>query len=282
MQNRLVYIKIRIADSWKEELVLSAVSRIENKIKQNWFLFSELVKRDFKEKYKRTALGMVWSLLSPLLNLFVMSMVFSHFFRRKMVHYTIYLFSGNIIMSYFVESTKGGMSALMNNSKIFSKINVSKYLFVLSKSVSSLINFMLTMIVYFIFIKLDHLHYTWKYFMLPYPVICLTVFCIGVSLCLSALYVFFRDTQYLYDVFLTLLRYLSAIFYSIETFSPKAQRMFLFNPVYVFIKYFRLIVIEDKVPSLAYHGLCFFYAAFFMSLGLWIYKRYNHQFIYYI
>lgn len=255
---------------------------IENRVKQNWFLFSELVKRDFKKKYKRTALGMVWSLLNPLLNLLVMSLVFSHFFRRNMAHYTIYLFSGNIVMSYFVDATKGGMSALMNNSKIFSKINVSKYLFVLSRSVSSTINFLLTLIVYFLFIALDHLAFTWKFFLLVYPIICLTVFCIGVSLVLSAMYVFFRDTQYLYDVFLTLLRYLSAIFYSIDTFSPKIQRVFLLNPVYVYIKYFRQIVIESNIPSLAYHGLCFFYAFFFMSLGLFIYRKYNHQFIYYI
>lgn len=258
------------------------IKGIENRVKQNWFLFSELVKRDFKKKYKRTALGMVWSLLNPLLNLLVMSLVFSHFFRRNMAHYTIYLFSGNIVMSYFVDATRGGMSALMNNSKIFSKINVSKYLFVLSRSVSSTINFLLTLIVYFLFIALDHLAFTWKFLMLVYPIICLSVFCIGVSLILSAMFVFFRDTQYLYDVFLTLLRYLSAIFYSIDTFSPKIQRLFLLNPVYVYIKYFRLIVIESIIPSLAYHGLCLIYAVFFMGLGLFIYRKYNHQFIYYI
>lgn len=225
---------------------------------------------------------MVWSLLNPLLNLMVMSLVFSHFFKRNMAHYTIYLFSGNIIMSYFVDSTKGGMSALLGNSKIFSKINVSKYLFVLSRSVSSMLNFLLTLTVYFLFIALDHLPFTWKFIMLVYPIICLSVFCVGVSLVLSAMYIFFRDTQYLYDVFLTLLRYLSAIFYSVDTFSPTVQRLFLLNPVYVYIKYFRQIVIESKIPSPAYHGLCLFYAAFFMTAGLFMYKKYNHQFIYYI
>lgn len=99
---------------------------------------------------------------------------------------------------------------------------------------------------------------------------------------LSALYVFFRDMTYLYQVFLTLLTYCSAIFYNIDGWSPSKQRLFLLNPVYVIIKYFRLIVIEAKIPSLAFHGLCAFYALFFFALGSLIYKRYNHQFMYYL
>ena len=112
-----------------------------SKFKKHQFLFEELVKRDFKQKYKRTVLGMGWSLLSPLLQLLVMSIVFKQFFGRSMEHYTIYLFCGNLVYSYFKESTSGGMNSLMANRGIFSKVNVPKYMFLLSKNVSSLINF---------------------------------------------------------------------------------------------------------------------------------------------
>ena len=87
------------------------------KLKKHQFLFEELVKRDFKKKYKRTVLGMAWSVLSPLLTLLVMSLVFTQFFGRNMAHYTTYLFCGNLIFSYFNEATSQGMSSLMGNAE---------------------------------------------------------------------------------------------------------------------------------------------------------------------
>lgn len=252
------------------------------KIKENQFLFEELVKRDFKKKYKRTALGMVWSMLSPLMNLLVMALVFTRIFGRSTPHYVIYLFSGNIIMSFYRESTRGGMSSLMSNANIFTKINVPKYLFLFSKNVSALINFGLTIIVYLLFVAVDGIPFTFKFFMLIVPVVCLAVMNIGIGMILSAMFVFFRDTEYLYDIFLTLLTYVSAIFYNVSIFPPNIQRLFLLNPVYVYIKYFRTIVIDGNIPSLAYHGLCFFYALLFFGIGSWFYKHFNKRFLYYV
>lgn len=105
------------------------------------FLFEELVKRDFKKKYKRTVLGMLWSVLSPLLMLLVMRLVFTHFFGRHIEHYTTFLFCGNLVYTYFNESTSQGMMSLMGNASIFTKVNVPKYLFLFSKNVQTLINF---------------------------------------------------------------------------------------------------------------------------------------------
>ena len=90
------------------------------------FLFEELVKRDFKTKYKRTVLGMAWSVLSPLLLLFVMRLVFTQFFGRNMEHYTTYLFCGTLSFSYFSESTNQGMTSLVGNAGIFTKVYVPK------------------------------------------------------------------------------------------------------------------------------------------------------------
>ena len=99
------------------------------------FLFEELVKRDFKKKYKRTILGMAWSVLAPLLALLVMKLVFTNFFGRNTPHYTIYLFCGNLIFSYFNESTSQGMFSLVSNAGIFTKVNIPKYFFLFSKNV---------------------------------------------------------------------------------------------------------------------------------------------------
>jgi len=264
------------------DYVQKDTKRMVRTFRRYFFLFEELVKRDFKQKYKRTVLGMFWSVLSPLLSLFVMKLVFSNFFGRNTPHYTTYLFAGNIVMSYYREATNNGMSSLYGNRNILTKINVPKYLFLFSKNVSALINFLLTIGVFFIFCIIDHIHFGFHMVAMIYPIICTTLLSIGVGMVLSALYIFFRDTQYLYSIFLMLLQYLSAIFYRVDTFSPKVQKMFLLNPVYVMIKYIRLVVIEEKIPSLKFHGLCAFYALVFLIIGFVIYKRENHKFIYYI
>lgn len=253
------------------------------KMKQYRFLFEELVKRDFKKKYKRTVLGMLWSVLSPLLQLLVMALVFSQFFGRSTPHYIIYIFSGNVIFSYFNEASNGGMQALMGNASIFTKVNIPKYMFLLSKNVSSLINFMLTLIVYFLFVVADSgLSFTWKYIMLLFPIVCLVLFNLGVGLILSALFVFFRDIQYLWSVFTQLLMYLSAIFYTIDSYDAMIRNLFLLNPIYLFIRYFRKIIIEATIPSIWFHLLMLADVMIVLSIGCWMYKKYNTRFLYYI
>ena len=246
------------------------------------FLFEELVKRDFKKKYKRTVLGMAWSVLSPLLMLLVMRLVFTQFFGRSTPHYTTYLFCGNLVFSCFNESTTQGMQSLMSNASIFTKVNVPKYLFLLSKNVQTLINFGLTLCVFFIFCVIDHITFTWRLVCLLYPICCLVLFNIGVGMILSALFVFFRDIQYLWTIFVQLLMYLSAIFYTIDRYPPLVQNLFLLNPVYLFIRYFRKIVIELTVPTFWFHLLMLADTLIVLGLGCLIYKKYNHRFLYYV
>ena len=252
------------------------------KLKTHQFLFEELVKRDFKKKYKRTVLGMAWSVLSPLLTLLVMRLVFTQFFGRNTPHYTTYLFCGNLVYSYFSEASNQGMSSLMENAAIFTKVNVPKYMFLLSKNVQCLINFGLTLCVFFVFCILDHITFTWRFVFLLYPICCELLFCIGVGMILSALYVFFRDMQYLWRVCIQLIMYMSAIFYTLDKYPAHVQRLFLVNPVYVIIKYFRLIVIDATVPSMAFHLLMAAEALIALGIGSWMYKKYNHRFLYYV
>lgn len=252
------------------------------KLKKHQFLFEELVKRDFKKKYKRTILGMGWSILSPLLQLLVMRIVFTQFFGRNMEHYTTYLFCGNLIFSYFSESTGQGMTSLMGNAAIFTKVNVPKYLFLFSKNVQALINFGLVLVVFFIFCFIDDITFTWKFILLLIPIISLLLFNIGVGLILSALFVFFRDVQYLWSIFTQLLMYLSAIFYSIDSYSPMMRNLFLLNPIYLHIRYFRKIVMDSTIPSVWFHLLLLADVAIVLGIGCWMYKKYNTKFLYYV
>lgn len=258
------------------------IRSIIEKLKKHQFLFEELVKRDFKSKYKRTTLGIAWSMLAPLLQLVVMALVFTKFFGRNTPHYIIYLFSGNLLFTYFSEATNQGMVALEHNAHIFSKVNVPKYIFLLSKNVASLINFGLTMVIYFIFVIVDGIGLHWRFLTLIYPVLCLVTFNVGIGLVLSALHVFFKDISYLYSILTTLLLYMSAVFYTLDVFSPTVQNLFYLNPVYNYIHYFRSVVIDGVIPNLWQHGLCLFYAVAALGAGMGMYHKYNYKFLYYI
>lgn len=252
------------------------------KMKKNRFLFEELVKRDFKKKYKRTVLGMLWSLLAPLLNVLILMFVFVNIFGRTQEHFIIYIFCGTLVMSFYTEATQGCMRALMANASIFTKINVPKYLFLLSKTFQAFINFALTLVIFIIFCIGDKIHFGIHMLSLIYPILCLLVFCFGVGMVLSALFVFFRDVEYLYGIFLTLLNYFSAIFYPVTIMSEHLRFIFYLNPIYVYIFYFRCVVIDGYIPSLAIHLLAAGYAAVLLLIGYLFYVKCNHEFLYYV
>lgn len=252
------------------------------KLKQHQFLFTELVKRDFTKKYKRTILGMAWSILSPLMNLLIMWLVFSNFFGNNVDHYVVYLFAGQLVFSYFTDATNLGMNSLVGNAGIFTKINVPKYLFLFSQNVSSLINFGLTLLIFFTFVAIDGIPFTWLFLLLIYPTVCLVVFNLGVGLVLSALFVFFRDMQYLWGILTQLIMWMSAIFYTLDSYSPMMQNLFLLNPIYLYIRYFRKIVIDGVIPTPQFHLLAVAYALIAFGAGAWMYKKYNHEFLYYV
>ena len=253
-----------------------------DKLKKHKFLFEELVKRDFTKKYKRTVIGMGWSILSPLSTLLIMRLVFTNFFGIDIQYYTTFLFSGNIVFSFFTESTTSGMTVLADNASIFTKVNVPKYLFLFSKTISSLINFALILIVYFLFVYFDGISITPMFVFLLYPIICLVIFNLGLGLILSALYMFFKDMTYLWNIFTFGMSYLSGIFYNIDTFSKTAQMAFYLNPLYVYISCFRVIVIEQKFLTLELSFLAIFYALLSFFIGAFMYKKYNHRFLFYV
>lgn len=251
-------------------------------INNHSFVFAELVKRDFTKKYKRTILGMLWSILSPLIMLSILAIIFGNFFGRDIPHFVIYLFTGQIIFNYFVESTNEGMRALLDNASIFTKINVPKYLFLFSKNVSALINFGIILCIYFLSILISGLNFSWKFVMLVYPIACLILINLGIGFVLSAVFIFFRDTEYIYRLFTQIIMYGSAIFYDIKNLPEYLRFLFYCNPIFVCIDYFRSIVIFGKIPSLSLHLLLAFYALGIFFLGCWIYKKFNFRFLYYV
>ena len=247
------------------------------------FVFAELVKRDFKKRYKGSVLGVLWSMLAPLFQLMVMSFVFKRVFGSSVDHYTIYLFAGQLVFNYFKEATNNGMSSIISNAGIITKVTVPKYLFLISRVMAASINFFLTLIIFFVFIAFDKIAFTWKFLLLIYPIVCLFLLIIGTGLILSALFVFFKDIQYLYEIFTLALMYFSAIFYDVSIFDgSRVAQLIYINPIFVYINYIREIVMYGNIPSLTYHLYCLAYALLIVRFGAWMYKKYNYMFLYYI
>ena len=131
------------------------------------------------------------------------------------------------MFTFFTNATTNGMFSMYSNGGILSKVKVPKSLFVLSSNSAATFNFFLTLIVYFIFMIICHVNFGPHLLLMIYPILCLIIFNIGMSYILSALFVFFRDMQYLYQIFTMLLMYMSAIFYEVKHFPEELRFVFL-------------------------------------------------------
>ena len=168
--------------------------------KKYGFLLRELIVRDFKVKYKRSVLGMLWSLLYPVLMMCVMAVVFRNVFRFAVpgVSYLSYLMTGLTLFNYFSEASNLAMSSVVANFSLLGKVYMPKYIFPLSKCLFVGINFLLTLLPLYAVILLTGTGLCWQHLLLPYARLCLLGFTLGMGLLLAAAAVFLRDLFYIY------------------------------------------------------------------------------------
>lgn len=216
---------------------------------QYFFAIRELTMREIRRKYARSYLGILWSVLSPLLNMIVMSLIFSTMFKRSIENYPIYYLTGNIFWSLFSTTTNTSMSALMDNRNLLMKAKLPKQTFILSRAYTALVNFGYTMTAYVLMLIVFRIRIKPTMLLFPVVVIFALLFAVGIGYILSILYVFFADIKYLYSVLLTLWMYLSAIFYPVESLSGIMQKVIGTNPVYVQIAIARDCVMYGNLPE---------------------------------
>lgn len=252
--------------------------------KKYYFLLSQLVSRDFKVKYKRSVLGIIWSLLYPVLNMAVLALVFSKMFKFSTpgVNYLVYVLSGLVMFSYFSEASNLAMSSVVANFSLINKIYIPKYIFPLSKCLFVGINFLLTLIPLYIVIFATGTGINIYHLVLPYAFICLFIFTLGFGLILSTISVFLRDMFYIYGIIITLWTYLTPIMYDISIISENIQKFFKLNPMYHYINFIREIILYHKMPSISSFLICGGFSLTFLIIGLIIFKKNQDKFIYYI
>lgn len=270
---------------------MTAIKNIMANFKKYKFLMGQLILRDFKIKYKRSVLGVVWSLLYPILMMAVMALVFSNMFRFQVegTSYLVYLLTGIIMFQYFSEASNLAMTSVVFNFPLINKIYIPKYIFPLAKCLFVGINFVLSLIPWFLIIILTQFglgnypaSINLYYLILPLIFLCLLLFTVGMGFFLSCVSVFLRDVFYIYGIVLTIWQYFTPIFYSIEIIPAKLQFLFEFNPLYQYLTATRSIVLYGQCPSALNLILCVAYALIAMLVGCIVFKKNQDKFIYYI
>ncbi len=244
------------------------------------FLLLQLVSRDFKIKYRGSILGVLWSALNPLLNMIVLSIVFSQVF-RAVDNYKMYLLAGITIFNYFSEATNIATSSVISNFGLITKVYFPKFILPLSKTLSSAINLLITMAVFLILGMFMDVQPWIGYLIIPYVLICVLLFTAGMSFVVAASQVFFRDTQHLYGVLLTIWMYATPILYPIDVIPQELQTIFMANPLYIFIDFLRQITLYGTYPEPISYLWCALWGIGMFVVGGIIFVKTQNQFIYY-
>jgi len=242
-----------------------------------------LIKRDFVTRYRRSVLGVLWSVLNPLLTMLVLTMVFEQIFRFDVGgFFPVYLLSGQIIFNYFSESTNQAMGSIIGSGATLKKVYVPKYIFPLSRILSSVVNLGFSFVAFLFVIIVTGAPIHWTLILVPIPFLYLVIFCLGVGMLLSALTVFFRDITYLYGVILTTLSFLTPIFYPANLLPARVFHLIHLNPMFHYVTYFRELTRYGTIPGLWENIIClgFAFAAFF--LGLYVKMSQQDKYLLYI
>ena len=242
-------------------------------------LLSELVARDIKIKYRRSVLGVLWTILNPLFMMIVLSVVFSNLFRFDIENFPVYLLSGQVIFNFFNDTTTTSMGAIIGNGSLIKKIYVPKYLFVLSRVLSSFINLMASITALILVMLGMRVEMYWTVILVPIPLFFLVAFSLGVGLFLSAITVKFRDVMHLYSVFTTALMYLTPVIYPMSILPDWLLSIVKANPITNILIMFRDVMMNGRVPSLEGIVIAVVEVAVALGIGLYVFYKNQDQFI---
>lgn len=248
-------------------------------IKYNQVL-KQLVHQQITMRYRRTIFGFFWTLLNPLLNMAIISVVFSLVMRFQIHEYAIFLFSAMIPWAIFSASLSQSATALLANEHLFKKVYLPKQLFVLSTVVSTIIDSVLSTACLFVIAFVIGAKLTTALLFLPVAFILLGIFTLGLSLFLSIITVYYRDVQYLVGVILQALYFATPIIYPIESIPEQYHSVFTWNPMYYFVKLFRDPIYNGVFPDQDSLLICSISAVVVLVLGILFFTKNDKKVIF--
>lgn len=257
--------------------------------KSTVFILKQLVTRDFKLKYRRSVLGVVWSVLNPLLMMAVLTLVFSNMFRFNIENYPVYLILGMTMFSLMSDATNAGMLSIIDSAPLLKKVRIEKMVFPLEKVFFSFVNFLFSFIAVLGVMLFFRIQPTPCMLALPLLLVYVFLFCAGISLLLSALTVFFRDVIHLWGVVITAWNYLTPVFWPetyIDQLSGGMQQLLMtvehLNPMYYYLSYMRQIMMYGTMPDVQFNLMCLLFAVVTFAVGLLVFRKTQRKFILYI
>lgn len=247
------------------------------------YLLSQLVIKDIKLKYRKSYLGIVWTLIEPLLTMIVLTMVFSAFLGRNGVAnglpFPVYILAGRLLYSFFAGATKGAMKSIRSNAAMIKKVYVPKYMYPVASILSNFLIFLISLIVLFAVAAVLKVKLSWWMLAAIVPMLLLLLMSVGVGLILATLAVFFRDLEYLWGVALMLVMYTCAIFYEPQRLYDAGYGWLLdINPLYGIIRNFRDCIsgVGFHAPSMIY---CFAFGVVTLIIGTIMFYKKQDNFI---
>lgn len=243
------------------------------------FLMKQLIGRDFKTKYKRSFLGVLWSFLNPLLTMTVQYIIFSTLFKSDIPNFPLYLLTGIVCFNFFNEACGMSLMSIVGNASLITKVYVPKYIYTLSRVLSSAVNLLLAMIPLCAVMLLTGARIRPALLLLPFGLICLLALGLGVGMFLATAMVFFRDTQFLWGVVSMLWMYATPIFYPESIIGERFMILFKCNPLYHIIRFIRIILMDGISPEPKAYLLCMIASFVPLVIGAVVFKKNQDKFI---
>jgi len=245
-------------------------------------LLRNLVSRDIKKRYKRSALGFLWVMLDPLLMMLIFYIIFSGFFGKTVHNYTAYVIAGITLWQLFAQGTKVASLAFLLNRNLINKLYLPKSIFPVSVVASSVVHFIFSLVPLFLLIIFSGTNLSSNIVFIPVIVLIIFIFSLGIALTISTLAVFFHDIVYIYEVILLGWMYLSAIFYPVSILPKKFQIIMSLNPLYHYISLFRGCLYDKTLLTTEHVVFGLIFALFSFTLGWSIYYKNKDKIIFYL
>ena len=251
-------------------------------LKKYRFLLEDMVVRDIKLKYRRSVIGLLWSILNPLLMMVVITAVFQNLFRFEIENFAVYYLTGWVVFNFITEATSGAMTSIMGASALIRKVYIPKYIFPMQKCIFSFVNMLFSLVALFVVMLVLKVEFTWNLLLIPIPLVLALVFSIGLGMILSTVAVFFRDMIHLYGIFTMVWMYLTPIIYPEEILVGAMQTIMKMNPMYYYVDYFRQLTLYGTLPGVESLLVMCGCSVISLLLGVAVFKKKQDRFILFI
>lgn len=250
---------------------------IKNLYNYREFLKTSILK-DFRGKYKKSILGVLWSFLNPLFQLIIYSLVFPHIMGNRIENYTLYLMIGLMPWTFFNNTIIQSAACIVTNGGIIKKVFFPREILPISILTSNLVNFLITQIIVFIALIFSGIPITDAVLFFPVVVIMQYILQMGFAFIFSSITVYIRDVEYIINIFMMLMFYLCPIVYEPSMIPNNLLKYFKLNPMFDIISFYRKILYEGTIPNMNDVLKIFIVCFVILVFGYSVFKRLEKRF----